>query len=267
MRPSKPIGTKERCSSTSGIKTYTFGQLPINTGSLSELDACIRKWMLSPVRPGRLVGYLNPHIYNFVEREPIVRSFIQACDLVCVDGVGIVLAFRVLFGQAPPRVIATSLFDCALDWSDLRVNAVLIGGTAIQAQLAAASINARRGALSIVSAFHGFMHADEYKAVLRKYSGVDVVLVGAGTPKSEHILMHARDICKEALCWHIGGGTVGIYAGVKARAPRWISAVGAEWIHRFVLEPHYRSRVYPQAFEFAKHVLTNRLFPKHEVEQ
>lgn len=264
---SKPVETTDRYLPESEIRSYTLGRARINTGSLPELDACLREWMLSPVRRGRLVGFLNPHVYNFVEREPIVQSFVQACDLVCVDGVGVALMFRILYGQAPPRVVATALFDRALDWPGLRVNALLIGGTPMQARLAAAAINARCGAWRIVSAVHGFMDADEYKAVLGKYSGVDAVLVGAGTPKSERILMHAYDICKEALCWHIGGGTVGVYAGEKARAPAWISTIGAEWIHRYVHEPHYRSRVCPGAFEFAGHVLKNRFFPKHEVEK
>ena len=177
------------------------------------------------------------------------------------------MAFRVLSGQAPPRVIATALFERTLDWPDLNLSAVLIGGTPTQARLAAAAINDRYSAWRIVCASHGFMDADEYKAVLVKYSGVDAVLVGAGTPKSEHILMHARVVCRRALCWHIGGGTVGIYAGEKARAPAWVSAIGAEWLHRFVHEPHYRPRVLPGGLEFAKHVLENRFFANREANQ
>jgi N-acetylglucosaminyldiphosphoundecaprenol N-acetyl-beta-D-mannosaminyltransferase len=195
-----------------------------------------------------------------------VRNFLQACDLVCVDGVGISLAFRILFGQAPPRVVATTLFDHALGWPDLSINAVLIGGTPQQAKLAADAINARCGAWRIVGAFHGFSDANTYKDILRNYLDVDAVLVGAGTPKSECILVDALEICSGALCWHIGGGTVSVYAGEKRRAPAWVSALGVEWIHRFIHEPHYRPRVYSGAFEFVSHVLKDRFFSSNEVE-
>ncbi|MDD2800111.1 MAG: WecB/TagA/CpsF family glycosyltransferase [Methylococcales bacterium] len=249
-----------------GIKPYTFGRLPLHTGNLPELDAFLQEWMRNPVRQGRLVGFLNPHVYNFVHREPVVRNFLRACDLVCIDGIGVSLMFRILFGQAPPRVVATTLFDTALDWPFQGINAVFIGGTPQQAKLAAEYINARRGAWRIAGAFHGFLDADAYKDILRQHSGVDVVLVGAGTPKSEKILLDAREICSGALCWHIGGGTVGVYAGEKHRAPAWVSTLGVEWIHRFIHEPHYRSRVYPGAFEFASHVLKERFFADNEVE-
>lgn len=246
---------------------YKLGPLFIHTGTLSGLDDCLRQAMRNPASRGKLVGFLNPHVYNYVERDPCVRSFMQACDLVCLDGVGITLAFRCLFGQAPPRVVATALFDCALTWPEPRVNALLIGGTPRQAQLAADAINARKGAWQVVAAYHGFMDPDEYKPVLTQYSGIDAVLVGAGTPKSEQILLNAREVCKGALCWHIGGGTLAVYAGCKARAPAWISRIGIEWVHRFIHEPHYRSRIYPGAIEFAGHLLKNRFFLKHEVEQ
>ncbi|QSB01844.1 WecB/TagA/CpsF family glycosyltransferase [Methylomonas sp. EFPC1] len=241
-------------------RPYNFGQLVINTGSLSYLDNYLRQFMINPARRYMLVGFLNPHVYNYVERDAYVRSFIQVCDLVCLDGVGITLAFRYLFAQTPPRVVATALFDRALAWPEPRVNAVLIGGTPTQAQLAADNINSRNGSWHIVAAYHGFMKSEEYRAILAQHADIDAVLVGAGTPKSEQILLNARDVCQRALCWHIGGGTLAVYAGHKARAPAWVSKLGIEWMHRFLHEPHYRSRIYPGAIEFAGHLFKNRFF-------
>ncbi len=259
------VANKTVSAANFGIKSYTFGRLSLNTGNLSELDACLQEWIRNPDRQGRLVGFLNPHVYNCARREPCVLNFLRACDLVCVDGVGASLAFRILFGQTPPRVVSTILFDAALDWAFQDINAILIGGTPLQAKLAADAINARRGAWRISGTSHGFLDADAYKDTLRKHRDVDVVLVGAGTPKSEQILLDAREICRDSLCWHIGGGTVGIYAGEKHRAPTWVSGLGVEWVHRFIHEPHYRPRVYLGAFEFASHVLKDRFFASNEV--
>lgn len=246
---------------------YTLGALAINTAGLSELEACLREWLRTPVREKRLVGFVNPHVYNIAERDVEVREFLKACDLVCVDGIGVALAFRFLCGQAVPRVVATRLFEQTLAWSGPAIKAVLIGGTQPQSQRAADAINARNGAWRIVKAFHGYADVEDYPAILAQYSDVDAVLVGAGSPKSEGILLHARQLCPKALCWHIGGGTVGIFAGSKARSPAWISAVGCEWMHRFIYEPHYRHRVFPGAFQFAGHLLKNRFFPKYEAQQ
>jgi N-acetylglucosaminyldiphosphoundecaprenol N-acetyl-beta-D-mannosaminyltransferase len=265
VRTARPTGlaparaaAKDEPPDHAEIGLYAFGPLSIRTGPLSALDARLREWCRAPERRGLLVGFLNPHVYNYAEREPIVRSFITACELVCIDGIAVALASRLLFGASPPRVIATALFDRVLKWSTPRVDAILIGGTLPQARLAAAAINARSRAWRIVDAFSGFMHADEYLATLSKYSDIDAVLVGAGTPKSEHILMGARAVCGRALCWHIGGGTLGLYAGTRSRAPAWVSAIGAEWLHRFIHEPHVRPRVVQGSFEFAAHLLRHR---------
>ena len=248
-----------------GIKPYSFGRLPINTSSLPELDSSLQNWLQQPNRPAKLVGFINPHVYTIFQRDPDVHDFLHACDLVCVDGVGIALAARIFFGQTPPRVVATNLFDRALDWPAPRVNAILIGGTPLQVNQAAAAINARNGAWRIVAAKHGYLAADAYKALLRKYTGVDAVLVGAGTPKSERILLDAVEVCKGALCWHIGGGTIGVYAGEKRRAPSWVSNFGVEWVHRWLYEPHYRSRIFPGAFKFASGLMKERFLFSKEI--
>ncbi|MDT4328607.1 WecB/TagA/CpsF family glycosyltransferase [Methylomonas sp. MED-D] len=246
--------------------TYRFGDLAFKTGGLAELDQTLRRWRQDPGRTGKLLGFVNPHVYNQYQREAAVRDFLDRCDWVCVDGIGIVVASRLLYRAAPPRVVATRLFDRALAWKDskTRMTAVLIGGTPEQTPRAAAAINDAGGAWRIVGMIDGFRNAEDYPALLQPYSTVDAVLVGAGSPKSERILLAARLACPKALCWHIGGGTLSVHAGDKARAPGWLSAIGCEWLHRYVLEPHYRPRVHPGGAEFVRHALKHRFSATRE---
>lgn len=239
---------------------YRFGEIAFKTGALADLDQTLRRWRQDPDRTGKLLGFVNPHVYNQYQREAAVRDFLDVCDWVCVDGIGIVWASRLLYGSAPPRVVATRLFDRALTWKDsgTSMNAVLIGGTPEQARRAAGAIHDASGAWRIVATIDGFQNTDDYSSLLRPYSAVDAVLVGAGSPKSERILLAARLACPKALCWHIGGGTLSVYASDKARAPSWLSAIGCEWLHRYLLEPHYRPRVHPGGADFVRHVLKHR---------
>lgn len=242
------------------IKSYKFGRLPFYTDSLPAMERCLNDWFCNGARQNRLLGFLNPHVYNHAGREPAVWEFLQACDMLCIDGIGTAVASRFLFGQSVPRVVATELFECALAWPSPPVDAVLIGGTPLQAERAAVAINdaGKRGAWKIVKAYSGFMDIQAYQNILRRHSRVDAVLVGAGTPRSEKILLDALAICKNAICWHIGGGTIGIYAGDKRKAPAWISAWGMEWMHRFIYESHYRPRIYTGIFEFAGRIVKER---------
>lgn len=57
------------------------------------------------------------------------------------------------------------------------------------------------------------------------------------------------------LGFHIGGGTVRLYAGTKRRAPRWLSRLGLEWAHRITFEPATRARYLAGGLEFAANLL------------
>jgi N-acetylglucosaminyldiphosphoundecaprenol N-acetyl-beta-D-mannosaminyltransferase len=225
------------------------------------MEQWVSGWLYGSSRRVRLIGFINPHVYNQSEQNSVVFDFLKACDLICIDGVGVAMASRVLYGQFLPRVVATRLFDQALTWSKPKINAIVIGGTSEQAQQAARTINAvgaQYGAWRIVASYHGFMEMGDYQTILRSHALIDAVLVGAGTPKSERILLEVKKNCQKAVGWHIGGGTVGLYAGDKKRAPAWLSAAGVEWIHRFIYESHYRPRVYAGAFEFIGRLLKAR---------
>ena len=61
-------------------------------------------------------------------------------------------------------------------------------------------------------------------------------MIGLGAPKQElWVHRHASMLSvKVALCV---GATIDFLAGEKRRAPRWIQALGLEWLHRMMSEP------------------------------
>ena len=66
---------------------------------------------------------------------------------------------------------------------------------------------------------------------------VDFVFVGMGTPRSETVLDSLAELAPNAILWHIGGGTIGFYAGTIKEAPIWMRKSGLQWLHRLILEP------------------------------
>jgi N-acetylglucosaminyldiphosphoundecaprenol N-acetyl-beta-D-mannosaminyltransferase len=214
------------------------GSIMLRTGERHEVEALVR----GPGAVPCCVGYLNPHVYNHARVDAGVSAFLAACAFVCLDGVGVSIVGRLQNGTRLSRIVMQQVFDACIFANALRGRAILLGLT--PKEQAKATENLRRAApgLDIVGSFHGFYDMADYRRVLRDHDGVNYVLAGMGTPRSEHVLLEAKDVCRRAACWHVGGGTLRIWAGTKRRAPLVISRMGLEWLHRLILEPETRRR-------------------------
>ena len=188
-------------------------------------------------------------------------------DLLCIDGIGTQIGFSWLNRQWLSRVVAEELFHDFLDTTRTRskpLHAAMIGIEADSINLAADTIESYTKGLSINYRWHGFEQPDAYKERLAAISGnkpVDLILIGAGSPKSELIAQHALNLTRAPVIWHIGAGTIKTWAGTKRRAPAILSRTGTQWLHRFVFEPHTRSRYLRGGMEFAGNLFHSRTEP------
>jgi N-acetylglucosaminyldiphosphoundecaprenol N-acetyl-beta-D-mannosaminyltransferase len=87
--------------------------------------------------------------------------------------------------------------------------------------------------------------------------GADVVLVNFGAPAQDEWLAWIKQ--------HIGfklgigvGGTFDFWTGKRKRAPRWLRAMGMEWLWRLVTQPWRTVRVWNALVVFSWHALWNR---------
>ena len=90
----------------------------------------------------------------------------------------------------------------------------------------------------------------------------DIVFVGLGFPKQEHLIEKLRPLMPNA--WWVGVGiSFSFVSGRVSRAPRPLQALGLEWTHRFVQEPRRLAKRYfvhdlPFAFELLTAALLTR---------
>ena len=261
--------TSRAASTGSAPPTFAFdpvrlGRLTFRTGTRGDAIAALRGWFATSERNGIIVGFVNPHVYNSAIEHQDVAEFLRECSFVCVDGVGVTAAARLVNGSALPRTVATALFEDLLGdplgpaSTSAPMQALLIGTTEDEVVAAAAAMNAQLPAVHIVEAMDGFRDLDDYDALMRKYPDIDAVLVGAGAPRSEQILLRVPNACQRALAFHIGAGTIKIYAGTKRRAPSLMSRFGLEWLHRITFEPHTRVRYGRGAWTFGRDVWATR---------
>ncbi len=201
-----------------------------------------------------VLGYANPHVINVATSEPEVSRHLQACDFVCVDGIGVQLALK-LRHTSTERLPAHHLLDHLLDSGLLTGRLLVIGIEEEYVVDAARKIVARSPGLHLVGTSSGFASDSDVRVLLREHCDAEVVLIGAGSPRSESISNMAADVCKGAIVFHCGAGSLAVYAGVRSHAPRWVNRVGLDWLYRFVTEPHTRRRYTIGALQFTRSVL------------
>lgn len=113
-------------------------------------------------------------------------------------------------------------------------------GVALQAQ---ENLNAKMGREIVVgshSPSFGFeKNEQECLAIIEeiKNSGATVLAVGVGAPKQEKWIHKYKEQLPNIKIFLAIGATIDFEAGNKQRAPKWVTELGLEWLHRLLSEP------------------------------
>jgi N-acetylglucosaminyldiphosphoundecaprenol N-acetyl-beta-D-mannosaminyltransferase len=222
------------------MRNIVLGSLALRIGTARQLHEGLRA--ARGARRGLSVGFVNPHVYNLAGSQAPVRAFLESCDFACLDGIGTAFAARAQNRAWLPRLVMDQVFDDAVAAGAVEGEVLLLGLGDAEIEAAAAALRVASPRMRVAGCYGGFLSDAEYADIFSRHPGVDFVLAGMGTPRSEEVLLQARRLLPGAVAWHVGGGTLRNWAGSKRRAPRWVSRAGLEWAHRMWHEPGTRER-------------------------
>jgi N-acetylglucosaminyldiphosphoundecaprenol N-acetyl-beta-D-mannosaminyltransferase len=189
----------------------------------------------------------NPEFVMLARRDAELGKIAQAADLVVADGTGVLVASRVLRDPLPGRVPGRLLVPAVLQLASGPV--FLLGAAPGVAERAAATLVRRIPSLQVVGAHAGSPVPEEDEAIRGRIqaSGARVLLVAYGMPAQERWI--ARNLALlPSVRTAIGvGGVFDQLAGRVRLPPRFVHAVGLEWLWRLAFEPRRwrRQRVLP----------------------
>lgn len=196
-----------------------------------------------------------------MRRDPKLRAAVESCDLINVDGMGVLWAARLLGMPVKERVAGVDLFFALLELASRRGERVfLLGGTAEVIQETARVLQARFPALQVAGFHHGYFWGREEEVVdMIRQSKATMLFVAISSPMKEKFLSdHHQEL---NLLFSMGvGGTFDIVAGVARRAPVWMQKMGMEWLYRVIQEPKRARRVLTTNFVFLGLVLREWVF-------
>jgi len=208
--------------------TYTIFQL------LDEVKLLLNNKNLKP----RTILCVNAHIYNIAYSDSVLQQIFNAARIVAADGMSIVWVSRLFRARIPERCNMTEAFRAFLQNKSIPKNVgILVGLTEEEGETAANNINKLSTHCRIKKIISGYLQDADYKQIFALLGDIDFILIGMGTPKSEKISKIASTLCPQAIVWHIGAGTIKIFAGKMKEAPVSFRRFGLQWLHRFICEP------------------------------
>jgi N-acetylglucosaminyldiphosphoundecaprenol N-acetyl-beta-D-mannosaminyltransferase len=167
-----------------------------------------------------------------------LAASVRACDIVNIDGMGVVLGARWLGHDVPERVAGVDLFDHLLkDAAQHGFPVFLLGATdEVVRQVAASSVR-RYPALQIAGYHHGYFWNDEAAVVGQiRASGARLLFVAITSPRKENFINRWKSELGVDFVMGVGG-TFDVVAGKVRRAPAWMQKCGLEWLFRVLQEP------------------------------
>lgn len=182
-----------------------------------------------------------------------LRQSVVDCDIVNIDGQGVVWGARFLGHEVPERVAGIDLFERLLQLASETGDSVFFLGAeeAIVARTAEV-LQARYPKLNIAGFHHGYFWDNE-EAVVEKIraSGARLLFVAITSPKKENFINKWKDRLGVGFVMGVGG-TFDIMAGKTQRAPVWMQKAGLEWFYRVLQEPgRMWKRYFTTNLEFA----------------
>ena len=173
-----------------------------------------------------------------MRNDPQLREAVTSCDIINIDGMGVVWGARLLGHPVPERVAGIDLFFRLLELVIQRDESVfLLGAREEIVERAVKRLESDHPKLSIAGYHHGYFWDDEESVVERIHdSGATWLFVAITSPKKEQFIHRWRDRLGVGFAMGVGG-TFDIIAGKTRRAPKWMQNWGLEWFYRILQEP------------------------------
>ncbi len=173
-----------------------------------------------------------------LQTDLVLDASVRACDIINIDGMGVVWGARLLGHSVPERVAGVDLFERLLQMAAARSLPVfLLGATDAVVSRTASVIAVRHPDLRIAGYHHGYFWEDEEEVVEQiRQSGARLLFVAITSPKKEVFINRWRDRLGVDFVMGVGG-TFDVVSGNVRRAPEWMQRNGLEWAYRVGQEP------------------------------
>jgi N-acetylglucosaminyldiphosphoundecaprenol N-acetyl-beta-D-mannosaminyltransferase len=202
--------------------------------TLAVIESC-----LDAHEPARSVVAVNPEKVIRAQRDPGLLGDLQRSDVLIPDGIGVVVAARLLGLGRMERVPGSELMPRICAIAERRgLGVYLFGARPDVNEKAAAALGKRYPKLRIAGRHHGYVSETEMLQVVESInaSGAAVLFLALGSPRQEIWMGRYLPRLKVRICQGVGG-TFDLIAGTVKRAPPAFIKLHLEWLYRLLSDP------------------------------
>jgi len=218
------------------LKRINFLGSPMDVASMSETVGLIRDRIFRQEFTQHVVVNVAK-LVNMRKDSELAQS-VTECDIINIDGMGVVWGARFLGHQVPERVAGVDLFlELNAMAAQEQMPVFYLGAKSEIVEKTAAAMQAKHPQLVIAGYHHGYFWDDEHAIVEKiRQSGAKLLFVAITSPKKENFINRWQEQLGVLFVMGVGG-TFDVVAGHVSRAPSWMQKSGLEWLYRVLQEP------------------------------
>ena len=188
----------------------------------------------------------NPEVlYLGLKNEDIHKSFISENALIIPDGVGTIMASKLVKPVIKEKIAGIDLMKTLLRKCEKEEKSVYLLGTSQETlDTCIVNIKKKHPNLNIVGSRNGFFDLDNAEDIVEDIIDVKpyALFVAIGCPRQEKFILKYIDKIPATIFMGVGG-SFDVIAGKVKRAPKWMISLGLEWLYRVFKEPHRIKRL------------------------
>lgn len=241
---------------------FIINILGIKIGSLTFREAVeIIDALIVKAKPAQIVT-VNPEFIIAAQKDSHFKKILNRADLAIPDGIGLILAGRVLRTPFKERITGVDLTWAICKLAEDRGYSVFfLGGKGGVAKETAQRIKKIHPRLLVAGFYEGKPNDKKTWAIIER-ARPNIMFVAFGAPKQDKFI---ADLIHSSRISHLPslsvgvGGTFDYIAGKVPRAPEWLRRIGFEWLYRLILEPWRLKRIFIAVVVFPILVISEQI--------
>lgn len=228
--------TLESSLGNEGLRPFVFLGQEMHALSMAQTVNVIAE----RIAAGQFTQHVVVNVAKLVnmQSDPTLKDSVASCDIINIDGMGVVWGARLCGHEVPERVAGVDLFLQLLNTSATKGFSVFFLGARPEiVEQMTSNMLVKFPGLQVAGFHHGYFWEDEESVVnMISDSGADLLFVAITSPKKENFINRWKDRLGVRFVMGVGG-TFDVMAGKTKRAPEWMQQWGLEWLYRVIQEP------------------------------
>jgi N-acetylglucosaminyldiphosphoundecaprenol N-acetyl-beta-D-mannosaminyltransferase len=182
----------------------------------------------------------NPEKNFSVPKDHELLSEFKNADMLLPDGIGMVLAARILHGSKFPRIPGSEFIFDICDIAVRKGYGIFVYGASEEVNAVSVDIIQKRfPSLRIAGRANGYVPDADMPALVDRIneSKAEILFIALGSPKQEKWFARYKNSLKYIRICQCIGGTLDTIGGSVKRAPEFWCRHRLEWFYRLISEP------------------------------